>query len=146
MIQDVRKLTRCIWTGVHAEERDARAVIEKKSALNLCLAFVVATKHYLREEYSYDYPDLKGLISHLPRFNTPSSNLSLDEQLETLEQRKKRPRLMAYDQSTPTNIPVELSYYIFSYIKHVGDKNLAPGYVTGTMHSCKNNSSNEPYI
>lgn len=139
MTQDVRKLTRCIWTGVHVQERDARAVIEKKSALNLCLAFVVATKHYLREEYSYDYADLKGLISHLPRFNTPSSNLALDEQLDTPEQRKKRPRLlMAYDHSTPTNIPVELSYYIFSYIKHVSDKNLAPAFVTNTMHACNN--------
>jgi putative membrane protein len=111
-------------------------VIAKKSALNLCLAFVVATKHYLREEYSYEYKDLNCLISHLPRFNTPSSNLSLDDQDEQRKARPTRP-FTAYDQSTPTNIPIELSFYILSYIRHVSDKNLAPAWITGTMQAGK---------
>ena len=135
MTQDVRKLTRCIWVGIEAEqERDARTVVGKKSALNLCLAFVVATKHYLREEYSYEFDDLKCLISHLPKFNTPSSNLSLDEQDQKRLPRLTRP-FMAFDHSTPTNIPIEISYYIMSYIKYVTEKSLAPAWITGAMQT-----------
>jgi hypothetical protein len=58
----------------------ADEVIEKISVINLLLAFVYATKNYLREDYSYDEEELKELISHLPRFSTPSSNLPLDRQ------------------------------------------------------------------
>lgn len=37
--------------------------------INLILAFAVATKHKLRHEYEYDYPDLLPLIGHLDTFS-----------------------------------------------------------------------------
>jgi hypothetical protein len=45
--------------------------VEKKSAINLCMAFVIATKHYLREEYSYDTGDMADLIFHLKKYYNP---------------------------------------------------------------------------
>lgn len=108
MIQNVRKMTRATWLGVSsgdsADTITSKTLIERRSALNLSLAFVVSVKHYLRDEYRYDYPDLKDLISHLPRFNSPSSNLPLDVQLKMQKEYKKCK--IAFDCPTPTNIPL----------------------------------------
>lgn len=79
MTQNIRTLTRCIWVGVK-ESGTAKEIIEKTSVLNLLVAFAISTKNYLREEYSYDSEDLKDLISHIPKFKTPSSVTSLDSQ------------------------------------------------------------------
>jgi putative membrane protein len=132
MTLNIRDLTRHIWMSVNGH--DSKSVIEKKSAINLLVAFAVATKHYLREEYSYEFLDLKHLISHLPVFHTPSSNVPMSYQhqsedaggisdcnLAFVEHRRRKHScvkdpLKARDVVTPTNIPIELSYYIASYI------------------------------
>jgi len=124
MTQEMRKLTRSIWSGV--KEVDAKDVVEKKSALNLCSAFICATKHYLREEYAYDYEDYEGLMEHLPKFFTPSSNLPLNQQL-------KHVNFKAYDHSTPTNIPIEISYYLNSYVKYLEHNQLADQWALHTI-------------
>lgn len=83
MTLSIRNLTRYIWMGVddpEGENAQAKSIIEKKSAVNLLIAFAVATKHYLREEYSYEFGDLKNLISHIHVFHTPSSNVGMDYQ------------------------------------------------------------------
>jgi hypothetical protein len=80
MTLSIRTLTRCIWVSVKEPKGTADEVVEKTSVINLLLAFVYATKNYLREDYSYDEEELKELINHLPRFSTPSSNLPLDGQ------------------------------------------------------------------
>ncbi|OXA37642.1 UPF0187 protein sll1024 isoform X2 [Folsomia candida] len=142
----IRTLTRCIWVMIkETEGSGSKDVVEKASAINLLLAFSYATKNYLREEYSYDEDDLKELISHIPRFSTPSSNQPLEMQEEDFAEtrrrsasrdsapgtpvvkpplKKKEGSLTAYDVVTPTNIPIELSYYIASYIKSVKDRDL----------------------
>jgi putative membrane protein len=118
MTLGIRTLTRGIWTGV--KEPTAKDVVEKKSILNILVAFAVATKHYLREEYSYDYDDLRSLISHLPKYETPSSIQSLDAQ----EHKDKSFRLTAHDLETPSNIPIELSYYVAAYLSSVNSRGL----------------------
>jgi hypothetical protein len=60
--------------------KEAKDLMEKKSAINLAVAFVLATKHYLRDEYSYDSEDIRTLINHLPRLSTPSSNIPMESQ------------------------------------------------------------------
>lgn len=79
MTHNIRTLTRCIWVGVR-ESGTSKDVVEKRSVINLLIAFAYATKNYLREEYSYDSDDIKDLIKHIPKFSTPSSNLPLDTQ------------------------------------------------------------------
>ena len=132
MTQEVRKITRAIWAGV--KEKEAKDVVEKVSALNLCIAFVVSLKHYVRDEYAYDYDDLVGLLGHLPKYNTPSSNLPLSEQIHVF-----RTSGQAYDKPTPTNIPIEVSYYLIAYAKHLEDEGLADHWALKTIHASKNN-------
>jgi len=135
MTNNIRTLTRGIWTAV--KESEAKDVVEKKSVINILVAFAVSTKHYLREEYSYDHEDLKDLIGHLPSFSTPSSNRALD-----LQNGRKRAyasfksfKLTAHDYTTPTNIPIELSYYIATYLSSVNARGLIESPVLSTMHS-----------
>jgi len=47
-----------------------KAVIEKRSMINLVQAFGVSVKHYLRDENGIYYEDLYPLISFLPRYHT----------------------------------------------------------------------------
>ncbi|KAG0348312.1 hypothetical protein BG004_005447 [Podila humilis] len=145
----IRNLTRSIWVCV--AETETRDLLEKKSAINLLVAFAYSTKHYLREEYGYNYDDMIDLLSHIPKYSIPTSTQPMDWRLDipstSQEQQpqtsgmscqpqanprqstsrsrrlsKSEPAL-AFDFLTPTNIPVELSYYIGSYIKSCSNKN-----------------------
>ncbi|KAG0376809.1 hypothetical protein BGX24_007179 [Mortierella sp. AD032] len=165
MTLSIRNLTRVTWVCV--AETETRDVLEKKSAINLLVAFAFATKHYLREEYGYDYDDMIDLLAHIPKYSLPTSTQPMEWRtdvptpLATLQvqggqtsrtsekatqqqqeghaskvsgisttghaetrhrrQQSKR-RALAFDFLTPTNIPVELSYYIGSYIKSCSAK------------------------
>lgn len=160
MTLNIRTLTRCFWVMVEEKEKNSREVVEKASAINLLVAFAYATRNYLREEYSYEQDDLRELINHIPRFSTPSSNQPLEVQeddktakcgaegrgnleirLRTrvdsttsskLSAKKARTyNIMAYETPVPTNIPIELSYYIASYINSVRQRGLVdPSTVT----------------
>ncbi|KAF9132982.1 hypothetical protein BGW39_010875 [Mortierella sp. 14UC] len=153
----IRNLTRGIWVCV--AETETRDLLEKKSAINLLVAFAFATKHYLREEYGYDYDDMVDLLTHIPKYSIPTSVEPMDwrmdiptSHLESLTpqpqppaqqqdqqtsqmsgrqsatfasgraRRQSRSQALAFDFLTPTNIPVELSYYIGSYIKACSNK------------------------
>jgi len=134
MTLGIRSLTRGIWTAV--KETEAKDVVEKKSVLNILVAFAVATKHYLREEYSYEYDDLKDLISHLPKYATPASTTPLSAQ--TLERKKDKAfRLNAHDLETPSNIPIELSYYIAAYLSCVNARGLIAAPLMTPLQNCK---------
>lgn len=92
----------------------------------------MSTKHYLREEYAYDYEDYEGLLDHLPKFYKPLSGLPLEEQLKKTQLKSKA--LKAFDYVTPTHVPIEVSFYLNSYVKHVTDNELADATTIGTMH------------
>jgi putative membrane protein len=53
----------------HGTDTAARDILEKRSAINLLLAFAIALKHHLREERGTYYDDLYPLVSHLPRLH-----------------------------------------------------------------------------
>lgn len=162
----IRNLTRGIWVCV--AESETRDLLEKKSAINLLVAFAFATKHYLREEYGYNYDDMVDLLSHIPKYSIPTSTQPMDwrmdvpadlgtlvpthlhpqhqqehqqqqqqqqHQLDTNPVPTNQPKdglrarraskgmqTLAFDFLTPTNIPIELSYYIGSYIKSCSNK------------------------
>ncbi|KAF9347750.1 hypothetical protein BGX34_002914 [Mortierella sp. NVP85] len=156
----IRNLTRGIWVCV--AESETRDLLEKKSAINLLVAFAFATKHYLREEYGYNYADMIHLLTHIPKYSIPTSTQPMDwrvdipTDLSTLQpqphqqppphyhrqqpqqqqdQQSQQPLTdlrarrasrhmndLAFDFLTPTNIPIELSYYIGSYIKSCSNK------------------------
>ncbi|KAJ3023149.1 hypothetical protein HKX48_004090 [Thoreauomyces humboldtii] len=62
----VRNLARFFWIGVIT--RDSHQVMEKRGAMNLLIAFMHSTKHYLRNELGADYDDVFPYVSHLPDF------------------------------------------------------------------------------
>ncbi|KAL1409210.1 hypothetical protein Q8F55_006043 [Vanrija albida] len=55
-----------------AARDEARAVLEKKTTVQLALAFAVAVKHYLRHEPGIYYKDLYHLVAFVPSLNLPS--------------------------------------------------------------------------
>ncbi|KAI1318747.1 hypothetical protein EDD11_005818 [Mortierella claussenii] len=157
----IRNLTRGIWVCV--AESETRDLLEKKSAINLLVAFSFATKHYLREEYGYNYADMVELLAHIPKYSIPTSTQPMDWRLDiptsdlksltpnqhlqppqqqtqtsrlstssqapgvgrisgAFNRRASKSQALAFDFLTPTNIPVELSYYIGSYIKSCSNK------------------------
>ncbi|KAJ3933930.1 MAG: Bestrophin, RFP-TM, chloride channel-domain-containing protein [Lentinula lateritia] len=84
-----RTFARTVWfhipdppatTSESAEVLKARAMIEKKTVINLIEAFGVAVKHYLRGEDGIYYEDLYYLVKFLPSYALPTglpSNLDL---------------------------------------------------------------------
>jgi len=67
MTYRIRTLSRCTWLGVK-DEGNPELIIQKRTAINLLVAFAYATKNYLRGEYSYDEDsDIHRLTLHLPR-------------------------------------------------------------------------------
>jgi len=158
MTLGIRNLTRSIWVGV--KEPSSKELVEKITGINLLVAFAIATKHYLREEYSYDMEDMQDLIGHIPRFTTPSSNLSLGNQEPSVEDisievpknsqlrkpsttesrangsgKAKVYNFKAHDYPTPTNISIEISYYIASFINSVRERDLCDASTTTAMNN-----------
>ncbi|KAF9976707.1 hypothetical protein BGZ73_008014 [Actinomortierella ambigua] len=152
----IRTMSRTIWVCV--KETETRDVLEKKSAINLLVAFAYATKHYLRSEYSSTHHDMADLISPIPKYAVPSSSVPLDwrEDIprqplssfqpqrqhsgglssilsdnsskdddhpirEHINHRRNKAQALAFDFLTPTNIPIELTYYLASYIQAVAE-------------------------
>ena len=54
------------------EERRARALVEKKTIINLIEAFGISIKHYLRGEEGVFYEDLYHLVKFLPPYALPA--------------------------------------------------------------------------
>lgn len=152
MVHNIRIISRTIWVMVD-DKKDTQVLIGKISLLNLLVAFPYASKHYLREEYSRDEPDLAGFINHLPPIIMPSSNEPLEEQekfetaptevaLKHIRSKMPRKRMaesiasekrhqrefgsLPYVVHVPvaSNIPLEISCYITSYIVRCKAKNL----------------------
>lgn len=72
-----RNLAQQIWIhipvdrtgkGEAAESTALQNIIEKKTMINLILAFAVSVKHFLRDERGVYYTDLYPLISFLPKY------------------------------------------------------------------------------
>ncbi|KAF6760426.1 Bestrophin, RFP-TM, chloride channel-domain-containing protein [Ephemerocybe angulata] len=81
IVHSSRTFSRLVWfhvpngTGVtpeKTEELKARALVEKKTVINLLEAFAVAVKHYLRGEDGIYYKDLYYLVKFLPAYALPA--------------------------------------------------------------------------
>jgi putative membrane protein len=79
-----RNLAQQIWIHVPVERTKGDAskttalqnIIEKKSMVNLILAFAISAKHFLRDERGPYYTDLYPLISFLPKYANGNPNHS----------------------------------------------------------------------
>ncbi|KAH9477633.1 UPF0187 protein [Psilocybe cubensis] len=77
IISASRNLAQQIWVhipvdrtgkGAAAETTQLQNIIEKKTMINLILAFAVSVKHFLRDEPGVYYEDLYPLICFLPKY------------------------------------------------------------------------------
>jgi putative membrane protein len=84
IILSSRSFSRIVWfqlsnnmppsEGMSPEEAKARAIMEKKTVINLVEAFGVSVKHYLRGEDGIYYTDLYHLVKFLPAYALPEVN------------------------------------------------------------------------
>ena len=127
MTKNIRSLALNIWVCVTGD--DAKGVVDRKSAINLCLAFAVSVKHYLREEYSDDFEDLKDLVAHIkrtaPQLKPTDVAVTVDSSSVKKRKSKQPDKLLAYDLFTPTNIPMAIITHLNSYIVYCSKNNLA---------------------
>ncbi|KAI8850773.1 Bestrophin, RFP-TM, chloride channel-domain-containing protein [Chytridium lagenaria] len=93
IVTHCRNLSRVIWI-MGSSNGDAKIDQEKRGALNLVLAFPIATKYLLRGEYGVEFSDLFHLIAHVPAFNPAE------------------PRF--HDK----NVPMEILFHLTSYITY----------------------------
>jgi putative membrane protein len=108
----IRTIALCVWTSVR--ETDGKDVIGKVTCLNLLVAYAVAIKHHLREEYSSDYNDIKELVASIPEFKRrPYEHPSTE--------RRNDMSFVAHCISPPSNVPIEVLYYIKSYLTSVSE-------------------------
>ncbi|KAI8893469.1 Bestrophin, RFP-TM, chloride channel-domain-containing protein [Globomyces pollinis-pini] len=92
MSTNIRNLARFIWIAVY--QTNKKDLSEKFGAINLLLAFSIATKHYLREEHGYHYDDLHNLLIHVPDFSPGNY----------------------HPESQDDNLPLEITFHISAYI------------------------------
>lgn len=59
-------------TKEREDEEKMKAIVEKRTMINLIQAFAVASKHYLRHEPGVFYEDLYHLVAPLPKYSFPS--------------------------------------------------------------------------
>lgn len=106
-------LKRKVKEGENADDVQLRAIIERKSMMNLVQAFSVSVKHFLRSEPGIYYEDLYPLLSFLPQSvdgshkrdtegsskdsdDTPAS-LPMWQETPTSTARSTKPRKKAFD-------------------------------------------------
>ncbi|KAF8526630.1 UPF0187-domain-containing protein [Hysterangium stoloniferum] len=82
-----------------------KAVVEKRSMVNLIQAFAVSIKHLLRSEPGVYYEDLYPLISFLPRHSFHSSSTTDPTDHDTLPMWLDHERLTQSARSSPINTP-----------------------------------------
>ncbi|KIK63996.1 hypothetical protein GYMLUDRAFT_162017 [Collybiopsis luxurians FD-317 M1] len=88
-----RTFARTVWfhipgSGYTSKLLKSKAMVEKKTVINLIEAFSVAVKHYLRGEDGIYYEDLYYLVKFLPAYTLPTgipSNVDLIEEPVTSE-------------------------------------------------------------
>ncbi|KAJ3047691.1 hypothetical protein HK097_011296 [Rhizophlyctis rosea] len=98
LLTNVRNLSRFVWVSI--TPTDEQTTNEKIGAMNLILAFPVATKHFLRDEPGYRYTDLRHLVSHLPDMKPGAKEIDVN------------------------NLPLEISFHIAGYTARARQLNL----------------------
>ncbi|KAL1920936.1 uncharacterized protein VTP21DRAFT_11571 [Calcarisporiella thermophila] len=148
----IRNFARIVWVNI--KEPTPEDVLLKKTVLNLLLAFAVATKHYLREEFGIDYDDLRHLIHHIPNFDTPAaikgqrpllkkrsgSSFTILSSWKNFHEAKRMNKLITEHLrhegfSQASNLPYEITLYLSSYVQDQRNRDLADVPSTTNLHN-----------
>ncbi|KAF9168781.1 hypothetical protein DFQ27_003908 [Actinomortierella ambigua] len=124
MNTSIRNFARVIWVGI--KEKESGINDQKVRAINMLLAFAVATKHHLRAEYGTAYRDLQALLPEdfIPcqsSSNLRSQYIAHRNHLRT----DKNDWVIARDNSMAAmSLPLEISFQLSLWINYVKDKEL----------------------
>ncbi|OZJ03871.1 hypothetical protein BZG36_03682 [Bifiguratus adelaidae] len=138
MVTALRSCSRIIW--INGKDGSSSDVLEKKSAINLLIAFAIATKNYLRQEYGPEHPELWPWIQHIPKYSFPTITPQYEDisqqpggsKLDRLPFRNLFRRKYADNDKGSSknqfesyihhqgnvNIPLEITLYLSSYATH----------------------------
>ncbi|KAJ9082027.1 hypothetical protein DSO57_1008458 [Entomophthora muscae] len=109
MTTAIRNLVRLLLVNIPGDTDELK--LQKMSVIDLLIAYPIATKHYLRQEYGPDYDDLREKLRYIPEYSTPSALNSTGT--------RARPSM---DLDRGTNLPLDIKMYISSFIKHQQNK------------------------
>jgi len=105
MTASIRNLVRLLLVNIPIDSPEQH--LEKLCVMDLLIAYPIATKHYLRQEYGPDYDDLRDLLRSIPEYSIPSAlNISGT---------RARPSM---NLEGGTNLPLDIKMYISSFIKY----------------------------
>ncbi|CAO3570850.1 unnamed protein product [Mortierella alpina] len=127
MNTSIRNMARVFWVGIKEKPDGPPGINDQKiRAINMLLAFAVATKHHLRAEYGTSYRDLQGL---LPEDFVPcksATNLRTQYINHRLHLRTDRNDWVIErdNSSSSMSLPLEISYQLSLWINYVKDKDL----------------------
>ncbi|KAJ9065578.1 hypothetical protein DSO57_1017997 [Entomophthora muscae] len=111
--------------GSHVKEIDElEDRIAKVKVINLLIAYPFSIKRYLREEYGTEHDDISCYIGNIPRYSTPSSLQPLVMDLPDQVNLPNSPLLPMepMEGTTPTNLPLEIAYFLSAYITEITEK------------------------
>lgn len=136
---------------MHVLEREGPTrkddVLRKVTAMNLVLAFAVATKHRLRFEPYAHYPDISSLVGHLDTYATAAH---MEEHLDKPKKKAVKsigeklglpfamsnPRKQIKRASKPLgNLPLEILAYLSAYYEEVSTNGQLKSTVLGGQFS-----------
>jgi hypothetical protein len=60
----------------------------------------------------------------------------IEKKIEKLKPRKKMQHIKAFDFAAPTNIPLEIICYLFSYVAHVSEERLGESFCINSLNGC----------
>ncbi|KAJ3125663.1 hypothetical protein HK098_008323 [Nowakowskiella sp. JEL0407] len=113
----IRNLARVIWVGVHAPGAAKLSPLEygeKLGAMNLLMAYVTGTKHYLRNESGFLYKDLGPYLQHLPEYAKAEITPELEERI----------------------IPIDVTHHLAAYVAICREKGHIDASVQTYMNNC----------
>jgi len=97
------------------KETSPQDVAEKKAGMSLVLGFIVALKHYLRDEYSYDH--VKSYIGHIPV--RPSTHGLFTDDSQPID-------MIVDEEFRKTNYPLEIVAHLSAFFNYAKTKELDP--------------------
>ncbi|KAJ1550356.1 hypothetical protein HK405_000800, partial [Cladochytrium tenue] len=123
---NVRNLTRYIWICVQVRNQDDARL--KAGAMNLVLAFAIATKNYLREEDELS-DDVAALVAHIPEYAARAAALKAAVDADAsadskgLSGRGLPPAAASLDaaakaEDRPLSLPMELTLHLQAFTNY----------------------------
>ncbi|KAF9538930.1 hypothetical protein EC957_006015 [Mortierella hygrophila] len=132
MNTNIRNIARVIWVGIKEKHQPDGSLSysaindQKLRAINMLLAFAVATKHHLRAEYGTSYRDLQGLLPEdfVPCKSESNLRTQYIHHRQHIQTDKNDWVIQKDNSNASMSLPLEISYQLSLWINYVKEKEL----------------------